>query len=193
MNALLNNRFARWAALAAAAVIGWFVTKDIVSPQDAAKATEDLTTLFQGVGAAVLMVLTFLAGLVVKKFTGRDSGGSGGTGSSGGTFPCLLITAAAFAMAGALPSCSPAAWSDIAGAWDAKAVIHGTDKNGNGIDIVIRPKAKVVEEKRARPGPEMNRLLEHWRRPLGPRLPQRMALDSLWDDRLEQETEHVTR
>jgi hypothetical protein len=109
MKALFTSRLAVFAASLAAGAVGWFVGKDIIAPDQAAQATGELTTLLNGFFAALAAIVMWVCALVIRKFTGGNSGGgNSGTGSSGGSFPCFtLFTAAALSMAGfALSSCS---------------------------------------------------------------------------------------
>jgi hypothetical protein len=108
MKALFTSRLAVFAASLAAGAVGWFVGKDIVAPDQAAQATGELTTLINGLFAALAALVMWVAGLFLRKFTGGNSGGgNSSTGGSGGSFPCILFTALALSMAGfALTSCS---------------------------------------------------------------------------------------
>lgn len=112
MKGLLASRFTAWAAALAAAVVAWFVGQDFITVPDAAKATEDLTTLLSGVFAAVAAVAVWLAGVVFRKFTRGNPDDKSGGGSAGGALLVAMAGIATWGMAlgGALflTSCSPA-------------------------------------------------------------------------------------
>jgi hypothetical protein len=109
MKTLLNSRLAVFAASLAAGVVAWLTGKDIIAPDQAAQAAGELTTLLNAFFAALAAIGMWLFAIVLRKFTGGNSGGgNSGTGSSGGNFPCFaLFTTLALSMAGfALTSCS---------------------------------------------------------------------------------------
>lgn len=108
MKGLFSNRIALWAASLAAIVVGWFVHVGILTPEQTAEAVAQLTGAFNGVLLALLGVAAIILNWVIRKFSGGNaSEGEKKSGSSGGTFPSILITTAAVCLAGlALPSCS---------------------------------------------------------------------------------------
>jgi hypothetical protein len=108
MKGLFINRIAVIAAIAAAAVVGWFVDKGILTGEQSADATGQLTTALNGLGAAAFAVVALIGGWVLRRLAGGNSGGGNNkTGGSGGGIPSIMITAAAFCLAGlALSSCS---------------------------------------------------------------------------------------
>lgn len=108
MKSLFNSRIAAIAAACAAAVVGWFVDKGILTGDTAAQATTELGTLFNVLGATLFGIVVLVGGWVLKRLAGGNSGGGNNkTGGSGGSFPSIAITATALFLAGlALSSCS---------------------------------------------------------------------------------------
>lgn len=118
MKDLLNSRFAAWAALAAAAIVGWFADKGIILGPEVENATRELTTLFNALGAAGLAILAWVAAVIWKRISGGNSGGgndSGGGSGSGGLWSLLLMAAALGLAGGALSSCSSLGDYDVSG------------------------------------------------------------------------------
>lgn len=88
-------------------------------------------------------------------------------------FPWLVVSACvALLVVMVLTGCNPAAWSQAAAMWDAKAVITHTDPDsGNSASVIIRPR-RVVEEKANRSDGRY-----------GPDLGSRMREAFTWDHR----------
>ena len=104
----IAQRIAAIAGLVAVAIVGWLLEIGLVLAPDQAAATAELTTLLNGLGAAVLALMAWVGALIWKRFTGGNSGGGNKGGGSGGSLPSILLTAAALSMAGlVLPSCVP--------------------------------------------------------------------------------------
>jgi hypothetical protein len=105
---LFKNRIAAWAVFLAASVVGWFVNQGILTSEQAAESAGALSTALELLFAAFFGVVALIGGWVLRRLAGGNSGGGNSkTGGSGGSIPSIMITAAAFCLAGlALSSCS---------------------------------------------------------------------------------------
>ncbi len=127
----------RHALTAIPALGGYLATKGWVSAEEGAQLDGSLGNLYAVLAAILAAVVVRLLMLGLARIApglapvlggegDSPAGGGDGTGISGGSFPCLLITAAALSMAGLLlPSCSFLQDFEFAG----EAVVVGPDGN----------------------------------------------------------------
>ncbi len=112
MKSLLTSRFTAWAATLAAVIVGWFVSGDFIEPPAAETAAGELATLLNALFAALLGVLAWCAGVVVRKFTRGNPDDKSSGGSAGSWLPVAMAGIATWgaALGGALllTSCTPA-------------------------------------------------------------------------------------
>ena len=104
MKTLIQSRLAAFAASMAAAIVAWFVGRDLIGTEQATQATGELKLLLDIFLAAGAALIAWALAHVIRKITGGATGKENDTGSprSGGDVPALflLCTAGAVCMAG---------------------------------------------------------------------------------------------
>jgi len=138
MKTLIQSRLAAIAASLAAAVVAWFVGRDLIGTEQAAQATGELRVLLDAFLAAAAALIAWAVAHVIRKVTGGNSGGGDDQGTGGGGIPGIVLmgTATAVLLGGfTLSSCTPLSGALLGGPIPAAEVRRANEPDSAGVWI----------------------------------------------------------